>query len=194
MFIVYLSGKLEKWLTLRMESERHFLWRKRVTSWTRLLKVLVERLDSSLNLSHRLNWKVILENTGHQIDLILQTAETGFPAQVILSSKYSLHVKSKHSHQLWSELCDEDNGSSVSDTDPAGLNGSKVGSVVSPSIVCSHSLSQIIWEVRGVRGSHTAEVNYRPGHTQFKRVGGHTHPAGNASDFLTVKCTVNSPL
>lgn len=33
-----------------------------------------------------------------------------------------------------------------------------------------------------MKGSHTAEVNYRPqaGHTQFKRLGGHTHPAGNA--------------
>lgn len=59
-----------------------------------------------------------------------------------------------------------------------GLHGSQVGSVVSPTptpIVWSHSLSQIISEMRGVRGSHTAEVNYRPGHTQFKRLGGHTH-------------------
>lgn len=55
-------------LTLSMESERHFLWRKRVTSWTRLSNVLLGRLDSSLNLSHRLNWKVIFENTGHQIE------------------------------------------------------------------------------------------------------------------------------
>lgn len=52
-------------LTLSMESERHFLWRKRVTSWTTLSNVLLGRLDSSLNLSHRLNWKVIFENTGH---------------------------------------------------------------------------------------------------------------------------------
>ena len=53
--------------TLSMERERHFLRRKRATSWTRLLKVLVDRLDRSLNLSHRLNWNVIWGNIQQRI-------------------------------------------------------------------------------------------------------------------------------
>lgn len=194
MFIVYLSGKLEKWLTLRMESERHFLWRKRVTSWTRLLKVLVERLDSSLNLSHRLNWKVILENTGHQMDLILQNSRNWFPCtgNPLIQIQFTCEKQTFPPAlvgALWRRqwFISFRYGSRW----PKWQQSRKCGLT---SIVCSHSLSQIIWEVRGVRGSHTAEVNYRPGHTQFKRVGGHTHPAGKASDFLTVKCTVNSPL
>ena len=44
---------------MRMERERLFLSRKRVTSCTRLANTLLERLSSSLNLSHRPNWKVI---------------------------------------------------------------------------------------------------------------------------------------
>lgn len=50
-----------------MERERHLLWRKQPSSWDRLLKVLLGRLDSSLNLSHRLNWKVICKDGGVKI-------------------------------------------------------------------------------------------------------------------------------
>jgi hypothetical protein len=44
---------------LRTERERLFLSRRRVTSCTRLENTLLLRLGSSLNLSHRPNWKVI---------------------------------------------------------------------------------------------------------------------------------------
>lgn len=72
-----------------------------------------------------------------------QTTETSFSAQVIPSSRSSLHVKNKHSRQLHFELFDEDNGSSVSDMDPRPTwqPGRKCG--LAP-IVCSHSLSEII--------------------------------------------------
>lgn len=66
-------------LTLSIESERHFLWRKWVTSRTRLLEVLLGRLDSSLNLSHRLNWKVILENTRQKIVHLHRMIHKWFP-------------------------------------------------------------------------------------------------------------------
>ena len=44
---------------MRTERERLFLSRRRVTSCTRLENTLLLRLGSSLNLSHRPNWKVI---------------------------------------------------------------------------------------------------------------------------------------
>lgn len=160
-------------LTLRMESERHFLWRKRVTRWTRLLNVLLGRLGNSLNLSHRLNWNVIFDKTGDQIvRLYAMTLKQQKSIKTTESSTVNplIHIHLTREEQtllpallwalwwgqwfisIWYGL--------------TWIPSRKYG--VTPLFVWSNSLSQIISEVRGVRGSHSAEVNCRPDHTQFE--------------------------
>lgn len=176
-------------LTLSMESERHFPWRKWVTSWTRLLNTTLARLASSLNLSHKLNWKVIFCKFGDKIiergritktqtkqrrreDSSSKTAPVyTWKANTLAASAWSslmgtmahqLVIRTHGLHESLNRKC----------RDPPAPP-------VPLLIVCSHTLRRIISELWGVRGSHSAEVNCRPGHTQFRRVGGQARPRDN---------------